>query len=93
MCIRDSIKVAQLIEDHSLLLAPHSPYMGPGLIATAHLLACNAKDIFLEYTFCEMNENPLGPSILTQDGYFEVPMAPGLGIHIDMQIVEKLTVK
>jgi hypothetical protein len=40
-----------------------------------------------------MNENPLGPSILTQDGYFQVPTAPGLGMHIDMQIVEKLTVK
>ena len=91
--ITEFIKVAQLIEDHALNLAPHSPYMGPGLIATAHLLATNSKDIFLEYTFCEMNENPLGPSILTQDGYFEVPMAPGLGIHIDMQIVEKLTVK
>lgn len=90
--ITEFIKIMGVIENTPIKLAPHSPYMGPGLIATAHIIAAQKENIYLEYTFCQMDVNPLGPAVLTQDGYFKIPDQPGLGIQIDMQIVEQLTV-
>jgi L-alanine-DL-glutamate epimerase-like enolase superfamily enzyme len=87
------LRVMGLIKNTSIRLAPHSPYMGPGLIATAHMIAAQKEEIYLEYTFCQMDLNPLGESVLTQDGFFKISSQPGLGLKVDMDIVQQLLVK
>ena len=66
--------------------------MGPGLMATAHILASLDQEVLLEYTFCDMPQNPLGEAVLTQDGYLKVPTAPGLGIEINERLVQQLKI-
>ena len=90
--VSEMLKVMGLIKNTSIRLAPHSPYMGPGLVATAHLIAAQKEDIYLEYTFCQMDLNPLGKSVLTQDGFFNISSQPGLGLDVDMNIVQQLLV-
>lgn len=90
--ISEMLKIMGLNKNTRIQIAPHSPYMGPGLIATAHLIAAQAEDIFLEYTFCQMDLNPLGKSVLTEDGFFLISSEPGLGLALDMNIVQQLLV-
>jgi L-alanine-DL-glutamate epimerase-like enolase superfamily enzyme len=90
--VSEMLKIMGLANNMSIKIAPHSPYMGPGLIATAHLIAAQAQEIFLEYTFCQMDLNPLGQAILTQEGFFPISSEPGLGLTIDMDIVQQILV-
>ena len=90
--ITEFLKVAELILRSAVHLAPHTPYMGPGLMATAHILASLDQEVLLEYTFCDMPQNPLGEAVLTQDGYLKVPTAPGLGIEINERLVQQLKI-
>jgi L-alanine-DL-glutamate epimerase-like enolase superfamily enzyme len=90
--ISEFMKVAHLIKSSGVHLAPHSPYMGPGLMATAHILAGMEEEIMLEYTFCDMPHNPLGDAVLTHNGHFTVPSTPGLGIEIDERMVQALKI-
>ena len=90
--ITEFLKVADLILASSAQLAPHTPYMGPGLIATAHILASLRQEIMLEYTFCDMPLNPLGELVLTHDGYLNVSSSPGLGMTINDSLVQQLKI-
>ncbi|MDA0276439.1 MAG: hypothetical protein O2979_10205 [Proteobacteria bacterium] len=42
--ITEFLKVAALAADRGVKLAPHSPYFGPGAMATLHLLAAQAEE-------------------------------------------------
>lgn len=90
--VTEFMRVAKLIKASGVQLAPHSPYMGPGLMATAHILASMDEEIMLEYTFCDMPINPLGDAVLTQNGHFLIPAKPGLGIDIDESVVRELKI-
>jgi L-alanine-DL-glutamate epimerase-like enolase superfamily enzyme len=90
--ITEFMKVAHLINASSVELAPHSPYMGPGLMATAHILASMEQEIMLEYTFCDMPKNPLGDAVLTHQGQFQIPVKPGLGFEVDEGLVQELKI-
>jgi D-galactarolactone cycloisomerase len=91
--VTEMLRIAQLARDHGVTLAPHSPYVGPGLLATIHLLAVLEEDIQLEYCFCEMDDNPMGTSVRATQARLAVPTGHGLGCDPDMQLVEKHTVR
>jgi hypothetical protein len=59
---------------------PHSPYFGPGLIATLHVIAARLPDSMCERFYCELEATPLGAAIDARDGHMQVPQRPGLGI-------------
>ena len=61
-------------------VVPHSPYFGPGLLATLHLLAAGAAEEPLEYYFADLASPPF-PALVPQGGFVAVPQAPGLGLE------------
>lgn len=73
-------------------VAPHSAYFGPGLIATAHLLAALAPAPVIERLYCDLSESPFGDWYEPKDGYLAVPQGPGLGIGPDLKLLEVLRV-
>ena len=76
----------------NVAVAPHSAYFGPGLIATAHLVAALAPVPMLERLYCDLTESPFGDWYEPVDGQLAVPQGPGLGIDPDTAILNKLTV-
>jgi L-alanine-DL-glutamate epimerase-like enolase superfamily enzyme len=90
--ISEFLKIADLIAQSDMELAPHSPYMGPGLVATAQILSSINDEAWLEYTFCDMPVNPLGSSVLTHQGDFLISSKPGLGFDVDESIVKTLKI-
>lgn len=68
---------------------PHSPYFGPGLVATLHVIAAWLPESRCERFYCELQASPLGDAIEADDGHMRLPQGPGLGIAIDERVVER----
>jgi D-galactarolactone cycloisomerase len=76
----------------NMAVAPHSAYFGPGLIATAHLVAALSRAPMVERLYCDLTMSPFGDWYEPVDGHLAVPQGPGLGIDPDPKILEKLRV-
>ena len=72
---------------------PHSPYFGPGLIATLHVIAARLPDSMCERFYCELEATPLGQeAIAARDGHMNVPQGPGLGMIVDESVIARYRV-
>lgn len=82
-------KVAAVAETHNVTLAPHSPYFGAGLLATAHLVAATPRATWLEYLYVTPEASVFGDFPTIQEGMFPVPQGPGLGLELDPDVLQK----
>jgi L-alanine-DL-glutamate epimerase-like enolase superfamily enzyme len=89
VAMRQAIAVAR---EHGVRVMPHSPYFGPGLIATLHVIAADLPEAMCERFYCELEATPLGDAIAAPDGFMHVPQGPGLGITIDESIIARYAV-
>jgi len=85
--ITEFAKVVQLAAERRVPLAPHSPYFGPGALATLHLLASRVPEALFEYYY-------LWPEATLYPGLFggnalPVPQGPGLGLDPDPDVVRR----
>lgn len=71
-------------------VAPHSPYFGPGLLATLHLCAAIAPDAAIEHLFYDFESGPFGAAVIPEQGRFRVPQGPGLGAEPDLRVLRQL---
>lgn len=71
---------------------PHSPFLGPALMATVHIIAALGGDILCEHRFCDLEASPLGETVVARDGCLAVPDAPGLGFAVDEGVLRKYRV-
>jgi len=85
-------KAIAVAQQHGIRVMPHSPYFGPGLIATLHVIAARLPDAMCERFYCELEATPLGDAIATQDGHMQVPQGPGLGIDVDESVIARYRV-
>jgi len=79
--ITEFVKVLQLATERGVKVAPHSPYFGPGALATLHLLAALVPDALFEYYY-------LWPEASLYPGLFgaaavKIPEGSGLGADPD----------
>jgi L-alanine-DL-glutamate epimerase-like enolase superfamily enzyme len=75
--------------DRDNALAPHSPYFGPGLIATIHICASLPEPAFVERFYCDLEASPFGDQVNAPGGYMSVPDGPGLGLVIDETVIAR----
>jgi L-alanine-DL-glutamate epimerase-like enolase superfamily enzyme len=86
-------KAVSYIEAHGLRAVPHSPFLGPALMATIHVIAAMRKPVICEHRFCDLAASPLGDAVISRDGHLAVPDRPGLGFEIDQAVIEKYRVQ
>jgi D-galactarolactone cycloisomerase len=82
-------KVAALAAERRVKLAPHSPYFGPGALATLHLLAALAPEARFEYFYLQADAWLYGDLLAPRRGELGVPQAPGLGADPDQDVVRR----
>lgn len=80
-------KVAALAEAHGVQLMPHSPYFGPGFLATLHLAQSLSHPGMIE-RFYLFPEAELYPGLADPaGGFFGCPDLPGLGPEPDPHVL------
>ena len=82
-------KVAALAAERRVALAPHSPYFGPGALATLHLLAALAPEARFEYFYLQPDAWLYGKLLAPQRGELEVPRGSGLGADPDADALRR----
>lgn len=87
--VTEFLKVRALAEAHNVRLAPHSPYFGPGALATLHLIAAGGTDEMFEYFYLEPEATLYGGMLTPAKGMLPVPTAPGLGADPDPAVVAR----
>lgn len=90
--ISEMMRIARLAQARGVELVPHSPYFGPGLLATIHMAAAFAAETMVEYSFVRLGASPLGDAIDIAAGRLAVPAGPGLGRDPDAEIIERYEV-
>jgi len=87
--ISEFLKVAALAREAGLPLMPHSPYFGPGYLASLQLAAVDPNFELFEYLVVEP-ETWLFPEMpLPADGEVAIPQGPGLGIDPDPEVIAR----
>lgn len=81
--ITEFLKVADL----GMRLAPHSPYFGPGALATLHLIAARAPEAYFEL-FYLWAEAQVFPGVFGKPELV-IPQTPGLGMDPDPEVMRK----
>jgi L-alanine-DL-glutamate epimerase-like enolase superfamily enzyme len=72
-------EICRRAEESGATCVPHSPYFGPGYLATLHVLAAKPKEVALERFFCDLGHVPYGTSVPIENGSVQIPDLPGLG--------------
>jgi L-alanine-DL-glutamate epimerase-like enolase superfamily enzyme len=81
--------VALLAQAHGVAVAPHSPYFGPGLLATIHFAAAGAESVAVERYGCTLAADLFGEATIPVNGMFKVPAGPGLGIDPSPDVIAR----
>ena len=80
-------EICQQAERSGVTCVPHSPYFGPGYLATLHILAAKQKEVALERFFCDLGHTPYGRSVPIENGSVQIPDLPGLGPDPDEELM------
>ena len=82
-------KIVVLCDLAGAQIMPHSPYFGPGFLATLQLSQTFSHPLFLERFFIEPEASLYPKGVLDPvDGRFSVPRGPGLGVDPDLNVIK-----
>ncbi len=92
--ITEYLKVVALADAMGVKLAPHSPYFGPGLLATLQLMALRDDGTFVEIFYMNRAACLWGGRIdVDAKGTIAVPDGPGLGYEPDRDVMARYRVQ
>jgi L-alanine-DL-glutamate epimerase-like enolase superfamily enzyme len=87
--VSEFLKVATLAESAGVQLMPHSPYFGPGFLATLHLAAARGEPGgLIERYHMDLEATLYGKWVDPVNGAFAVPTGPGLGCEPDPDVIK-----
>jgi L-alanine-DL-glutamate epimerase-like enolase superfamily enzyme len=90
--ISEMVRIVQLCQAHGITVAPHSPYFGPGFVATLHVVAALIERPLVEVLWLDMEANPFDPWVRPVNGKVAVPGGPGLGCDPDPAVLARYTI-
>jgi L-alanine-DL-glutamate epimerase-like enolase superfamily enzyme len=91
--ITEYLAVVALADGMGVRLAPHSPYFGPGFLATLQLMSLRDDRTFVEVFYMNQAASLWRGAIdVGADGMVAVPEGPGLGYEPDREVMERYRV-
>ena len=82
-------KVMALAGERNLRVAPHSPYFGPGAVATLHLLAHLPDPAWFELFYLTAEATLYPDTLAWNGGELAIPQGPGLGVDPDTGVIAR----
>ena len=82
-------RIATLAREANVALAPHSPFFGPGFVATVQVAAAFAPQAPVEHSRRIFDRKLYPTAYDAHHGRLSVPQGPGLGVDPDMDVVER----
>ena len=90
--ILEAKKIAAIAEAHYAMIAPHM-YVGPVAAAAAvQVDACSPNFLIQEYNGGPLHQELFKEPIRFEQGFIELPTAPGLGLELDDAVVKRYAV-
>jgi L-alanine-DL-glutamate epimerase-like enolase superfamily enzyme len=87
--VTEFLKVAALADAAGVTLMPHSPYFGPGFLATLQLQAARGTPGgMIERYHMDLEASLYGDLVTPVKGSFAVPTGPGLGRDPDPDVLK-----
>ena len=91
--ISDIMRMVEIAEGAGMRAVPHCPFVGPGLLATIHIIAAMKTETPCEHRYCDLKASPLGDAVAAVNGRLSVPQGPGLGVDPNLAILERYRVR
>ena len=79
--------IERLADEAGVALAPHSPFSGPGFIATLQVTAALAPQAAVEHSRRIFDQPLYASACDAHGGRLAVPQGPGLGVDPDMDVI------
>lgn len=91
--VTEFARVVALADRSNMRVMPHSPYFGPGLLATLQMLSLRDDSSFVEMFYMQRAACLWGEALaLDSSGAIRVPAGPGLGLEPDRSVIERYKV-
>ena len=92
--LTEAMRVCHLAQDRGRLIVPHCWKTGIGIAASAHMAAAVPNCPLIEFLPAEMCDSVLRQELVNEplvmkDGVIELPTAPGLGVELNRDALEK----
>jgi L-alanine-DL-glutamate epimerase-like enolase superfamily enzyme len=87
--VTEFLKVLDLARERGVRVAPHSPYFGPGALATLHLLTRVVEPAWFELYYLDAEAALFGDALKPVRGVMTIPQGPGLGCAPDPAVIER----
>jgi L-alanine-DL-glutamate epimerase-like enolase superfamily enzyme len=82
-------RIATQAEKDGVTCVPHAFFLGPGFLATLHVIAAKEREATLERFFADIPFTPYGKTVPVIDGVVHVPETPGLGADPEPELIER----
>ena len=71
-------------------MVPHSPYFGPGFLATLQIISSLSPESEIERLYVDLKADIYnGVSNIDSEGKISIPQGPGLGMEPNIEVIEK----
>ena len=91
--INEVQKALKLAAANGVAAIPYTPNLGPGLLASLHLMATFPEPTPVEFFYYTSIEGLLyGDALTPKDGYLTVPQTPGLGYEPDPEVLSRFAI-
>ncbi|MBL8381941.1 MAG: mandelate racemase/muconate lactonizing enzyme family protein [Burkholderiales bacterium] len=87
--VTEFLRVLDLAREHGVRVAPHSPYFGPGALATLQLLTRIAEPAWFELFYLDAAASLFGDALRPAGGTMTIPQGPGLGCDPDPAVIAR----
>ena len=85
-------KVFDVAAGFGVRVVPHSAYFGPGLLASIHVCAAQAREVWVERFYCDFDVTPFGDAIDPRGGRIAIPQGAGIGVDPDPAVLKRLAI-
>jgi L-alanine-DL-glutamate epimerase-like enolase superfamily enzyme len=87
--ITEFVSIMNEADRRGVGVLPHSPYFGPGFLATLHLAAAFPTMMQVEYLYVDPDAELIGLAPIRKGPQFNLSDAPGIGLAPDEVVVSK----